>query len=101
VPKVVAPRVPLNLFVEFDVEQVERERSPVSEGRVMASSTVVTGFHARCPLCGSPVLSLARSGRVLSVDLRAFPLGGELGRGYTLCDDCGVLADLPPTLTLN
>lgn len=67
----------------------------------MATSTVVTGVSARCPLCGSPVLSLARSGRVLSVDLRAIPIGNEFGRGYTLCDDCGVLADMPSTLTFN
>ena len=28
-------------------------------------------------------------------------VGNEFGRGYTLCDDCGVLADLPTGLTLN
>ena len=52
-------------------------------------------------MCGSPVLSVARSGKVFAVDLRAIPLGGEFSRGYTLCDDCGVLADLPTSLTLN
>jgi hypothetical protein len=67
----------------------------------MGTSIVEIGLRARCPLCGSPVLSLARSGKVLSLDLRAIPLGGEFGRGYTLCDDCGVLADLPAGLTLN
>ena len=56
---------------------------------------------ARCPLCGSPVLSLERSGKVVAFGLRAVPLLGELGRGYTLCDDCGVLADLPSGLTFN
>jgi hypothetical protein len=57
--------------------------------------------EAHCALCGSPVLSVARSGRVVAFDLRAIPLGNEFGRGYTLCDDCGVLADLPTGLTLN
>ena len=57
--------------------------------------------EAHCPLCGSPVLSVARSGRVVASDLRAIPLGSDFGRGYTLCDDCGVLADLPTGLTLN
>jgi hypothetical protein len=67
----------------------------------MGTSIVVTGVQARCPLCGSPVLSLARSGKVVAFDLRAIPLGSEFGRGYMLCDDCGVLADLPAGLTLN
>ena len=66
----------------------------------MGPSTTST-YSARCPLCGSPVLSVERSGRVVAFDLRAVPLGGELGRGYTLCDDCGVLADLPAGVTLN
>ena len=26
---------------------------------------------------------------------------GGAGEGYTLCDECGVLADLPADLTLN
>lgn len=61
----------------------------------------VTTVGARCPLCGSPVLSLAASGRVIELDARAIRLGGELGRGYTLCDDCGLLADLPASSTFN
>ena len=63
-------------------------------------TTVANAVEARCPLCGSPVLSVARSGKVTAFDLRAFPIG-DLGRGYTLCDDCGGLADLPAGLTLN
>lgn len=57
--------------------------------------------HACCPLCGSPVLSIGRTGKVLREDLYAIPIGGEVGRGYTLCDDCGILAELPSDLTLN
>ena len=57
--------------------------------------------QARCPLCGSPVLSVSRSGRVVSEDLHPIQLGPELGRGYTLCDNCSVLANLPTHLTLN
>jgi hypothetical protein len=64
-----------------------------------------TGFantvEAHCPLCDSTVLSVARSGRVVSFDMRAIPLGSDFGRGYTLCDDCGVLAGLPAGVTLN
>lgn len=61
----------------------------------------VSTVGARCPLCGSPVLSLAASGKVIVLDARAIQLGSELGRGYTLCDDCGLLADLPASSTLN
>ena len=64
-------------------------------------TSITTPVEARCPLCGSPVLSVARSGRVFVLEVRAIQLGSESGRGYTLCDDCGVLADLPSNLTLN
>jgi hypothetical protein len=64
-------------------------------------TSIATAVQARCPLCGSPVLSVGESGTVVVQDLRAIPLGPELDRAYTLCDDCGVLADLPTGLTLN
>lgn len=57
--------------------------------------------NACCPLCGSQVLSVSRAGRVLSDDLHPIAISGDRARGYTLCDDCGVLADLPADLTLN
>ena len=63
--------------------------------------TTIATVQALCPLCGSTVLSIGRSGRVFAEDLRPIPLGPESGRGYTLCDDCGVLANLPTDLTLN
>jgi hypothetical protein len=44
---------------------------------------------------------VSRAGRVLSDDLHPIALGLENGSGYTLCEDCGVLADLPTDLTLN
>jgi hypothetical protein len=63
--------------------------------------TSFAAVQACCPLCGSPVLSVARSGHVLDEDLHPIQIGREAGRGYTLCDDCGILADLPSNLTLN
>ena len=64
-------------------------------------TSITNLVEAHCPLCGSPVLSVARSGRVVAFELRTIPLGNDFGRGYTLCDDCGVLADLPAGLTIN
>jgi hypothetical protein len=64
----------------------------------MATSLAV---HALCPLCGSPVLSFGWSGHSLSEDVHFVQVGPEAGRGYTLCDSCGLLADLPTDLTLN
>jgi hypothetical protein len=64
-------------------------------------ATVFAPLQARCPLCGSPVLSVGRGGRVEHEDLHPIQLRPDLTRSYTLCDDCGVLADLPTDLTLN
>jgi len=64
-------------------------------------TSITTPVEARCPLCGSPVLSVARGGRAVAFELRAIQLGNEFGRGYTLCDVCGILADLPLHSTLN
>ena len=65
-----------------------------------------SGFavDSRCPLCGDSVLSVSSTGRVLSDDLHPIALFAKRGggmQGYSLCDDCGVLADLPAELTLN
>lgn len=66
-------------------------------------AAVVVAVDARCPLCGSSILSIGRGGRVTAEDLHPVPLhkGGRSGEGYMLCDDCGVLAQLPSDLTLN
>jgi hypothetical protein len=63
--------------------------------------TTSLAVSAYCPLCGSSVTSVSAGGRVLAEDLHPIALGGGDARGYTLCDGCGVLADLPTTLTLN
>jgi len=63
--------------------------------------TTFAAVQAFCPLCGSPVLSIGRTGRVLEEDVHPIQLGPEQGRGYTLCDDCGILTALPSDLTLN
>ncbi len=67
----------------------------------MASFAFVA-VDARCPLCGTLVLSVNHAGRVLAADLHPIALGRDGGAGgYTLCDDCAVLAHLPNDLTLN
>jgi hypothetical protein len=63
--------------------------------------TTFAFVQALCPLCGSPVLSIGRTGRVLDDDVYPVQLGRELGRGYTLCDDCGILTRLPSNITRN
>jgi hypothetical protein len=82
-----------------DVEDGETGRPGLGKDTVMG--TTIAAVQALCPLCGSPVLSIGRSGRVFAEDFRPIQLGAESGRGYTLCDDCGVLANLPTDLTLN
>ncbi len=63
--------------------------------------TMFAAVQALCPLCGSPVLSVGSSGRVLSDVAHPIQIGRESGRGYTLCDDCGILTNLPSDLTRN
>jgi hypothetical protein len=66
------------------------------------ASLAFVAIDARCPLCGASVLSVSPAGRVLAEDVHAIPLGRRGGGGgYTLCDDCGVLAHIPSDLTLN
>jgi len=67
----------------------------------MAAFTLAV--DARCPLCGSSILTVSRGGHVVSEDLHPVPLrqSHRPGEGYMLCDDCGMLADLPLNSTLN
>lgn len=75
---------------------------PGAEEVSMATTSVVA-MDARCPLCESPILSFGLGGRVVSEDLHPVPLHrrGGAGEGYMVCDDCGVLAELPLDITLN
>ena len=70
---------------------------------VSMATTSVVAMDARCPLCGSPILSFGQGGRVVAEDLHAVPLHrrGGTGEGYMVCDDCGVLAEMSVELTLN
>lgn len=63
----------------------------------------VAAVDAKCPLCGSAILSIGRGGRVEAEDLHPIPLykSSHAGEGYMLCDDCGILAELPADLALN
>ncbi len=67
---------------------------------IMAS--FAAGVEARCPLCGSSIISIGRGGRVEVEDLHAIPISRTrmTGEGYLLCEDCAVLA-LYPDLSLN
>lgn len=69
----------------------------------MSSAVAAVGVEARCPLCGVSILSVGRGGQVLAEDLHPVPLyrRGRFGEGFMLCDECGMLADLPQGVTLN
>ena len=61
------------------------------------------GVQAQCPLCDASILTVGRGGQVEADDLYAAPLHrrGRFCEGFTLCDECGMLADLPPGVTVN
>jgi len=67
------------------------------------TTDLLAAVDARCPLCGESILSVDRGGRVTSEDLHPVALyrSGGSGEGYMLCDDCGLLAELPTDLTIN
>jgi hypothetical protein len=58
---------------------------------------------ARCPVCSAPILSVGARGQVLAQDLHLVPLRVHDSRAgqYTVCEDCGRLAELTADLTLN
>ena len=88
-----------NLLPVKDVEEVETGSAGPGKETVMGAT--FAAVQAVCPLCESPVWPLGRSGRVFVEDLHPIQLRPESVRGYTLCDDCGVLANLPTDLTRN
>ena len=68
-------------------------------------ATMIAAVDARCPLCGCSILTVGRSGHVTSEDLHPVMTRRHKGtssmEGYMLCDDCGVLAELPRDMSLN
>ena len=58
---------------------------------------------AHCPLCGESILTVNSHGRIISEDLHPIPLysHGRSGEGYMVCDECGFLAELSGTFTVN
>lgn len=76
--------------------------TPTSPREVIVAA-FVAAVDARCPLCGASILSIGRGGRVEAEDLHPVPLyrTRHAGEGYMLCEECGVLAQLPGDITLN
>ena len=66
-----------NLFPSPPVQPIEGQRTWTSKGGVMGTS--IATIQAPCPLCGSPVLSIGRGGRVMSEDLHPILLGPDIG----------------------
>jgi hypothetical protein len=68
-------------------------------------ATMLATVEAHCPLCGCSILTVGRSGHVMSEDLHPVLTRRHRGtssmEGYMLCDDCGVLAELPRDMSLN
>jgi hypothetical protein len=68
-------------------------------------ATMIAAVDARCPLCGCSILTVGRSGHVTAEDLHPVMVRRHRGtssmEGYMLCDDCGVLAELPRDMSLN
>ena len=65
------------------------------------AAAFVPVVDARCPLCGTSIMTIGRTGRVLSGDMHPVSLRRGHGEGYMLCDECAVLAEMPRDLTLN
>jgi len=64
-------------------------------------ATTFGHLQALCPLCGTPVLFFGPGGRLEGEDVHPIPLGRDFDRGYSVCDDCALLADTPAGQTLN
>jgi hypothetical protein len=69
----------------------------------MAAFTIASvGAGACCPICGERVFTVGAEGQVEAADVHPIPLyRRDTGEGYSVCDDCGFLAQLPEGLTIN
>jgi len=67
------------------------------------SGTGCRSSAVTCPPRPIDRMEHPQSGHVTAEDLHPVPLHkrGGSGEGYMLCDDCGVLAELPSDITLN
>jgi hypothetical protein len=70
---------------------------------MQATPVVAMAMDARCPLCGDSILSIGRTGHVVSAEVHPIPLlrSGLSGEGFLVCDSCAYLAHLPADITLN
>lgn len=64
---------------------------------MQAQPVVAMAMDARCPLCGDSILSIGRTGQVVSAAVHPIPLlkRGLSGEGFLVCDCCAFLAQLP------
>jgi hypothetical protein len=60
-------------------------------------------LDSACPLCGASLLVIDREGRVAAEPVSALPLhrNRDAGEGFTVCEQCALLAHLPLGSTLN
>lgn len=81
---------------ETTIERSDTIVPPAPDSRAIVQQRTPE-MAARCPLCGVQILSIGRGGHVMAEDLHPVPMHkrGGSGEGYMLCDDCGVLAELP------
>ena len=78
---------------EVAVPQTPSHQKTTSFGRV----------DVRCPLCQGVILSVSR-GQMTSGRLSLHPLRthrNPMAEGISVCDECAVLADPSPDVTLN
>jgi hypothetical protein len=75
---------------------------PVASRRMIMAAFALA-IDPRCPLCRTSIVTVSRGGHLMSEDLHPVPLrhSNRPGEGYILCDDCGMLADLPFNSTKN
>jgi hypothetical protein len=69
----------------------------------MGTSGAAATLGTRCPLCGSPILSVGAHGIVRMEEARTMPLFNSrgMGQGYLLCEECFALAGLPQSMMVH